>query len=66
MAQVLSLKEIRTSNALKVEIKKLEEQILELKEQLDRQKKIEQKLHDDILSHKKDFCLLYTSPSPRD
>jgi len=55
MAQVLSLKEIRTSNALKVEIKKLEEQILELKEQLDRQKKIEQKLHDDILSHKKDF-----------
>ena len=55
MAQVLSLKEIRTSSALKEEIKKLEDDILGLREQLDRQKKVEQKLNDDILSHRKDF-----------
>ena len=55
MAQVLSLKELRTSSALKAEIKKLEDDKAQLLEQLDRQKKIEQKLHDDIVNHKKDF-----------
>jgi len=55
MSQVLSLKEIRSSSALKAEIKKLEEEIEQLKEQLERQKKVEQKLQNDILDHKKDF-----------
>ena len=55
MAQVLSLKELRTSSALKAEIKKLEEEKQQLLEQMDRQKKMEQKLRDDIVSHKKDF-----------
>lgn len=55
MAQVLSLKELRTSSALKAEIKKLEDEKQQLLEQLDRQKKLEQKLRDDILDHKKDF-----------
>lgn len=55
MAQVLSLKELRTSSALKAEIKKLEEEKQQLLEQMERQKKLEQKLRDDILSHKKDF-----------
>ena len=55
MAQVLSLKELRTSSALKAEIKKLEDEKQQLLDQLDRQKKLEQKLRDDILSHKKDF-----------
>jgi hypothetical protein len=55
MAQVLSLKELRTSNALKAEIQKLEDDKQQLLDQLDRQKKLEQKLRDDILSHKKDF-----------
>jgi len=55
MAQVLSLKELRTSNALKAEIKKLEDEKHDLLEKLERQKKLEQKLRDDILEHKKDF-----------
>lgn len=55
MAQVLSLKELRTSSALKADIKKLEDEKQQLLEQLDRQKKVEQKLHQDILDHKKDF-----------
>ncbi len=55
MATVLSLKELRTSNALKAEIKKLEDEKQQLLDQLERQKKLEQKLRDDILEHKKDF-----------
>ena len=55
MAQVLSLKELRTSSALKAEIKKLEDEKQQLLDQMDRQKKMEQKLRDDIISHKKDF-----------
>lgn len=55
MAQVLSLKELRTSSALKAEIKKLEDEKQELLGQLDRQKLMEQKLREDIISHKKDF-----------
>jgi chromosome segregation ATPase len=55
MAQVLSLKELRTSSVLKAEIKKLEEEKQQLLDQMDRQKKMEQKLRDDIISHKKDF-----------
>jgi len=55
MPTVLSLKELRTSNALKAEIKKLEDDKQQLLEQLERQKKLEQKLRDDILDHKKDF-----------
>jgi len=55
MAQVLSLKELRTSSALKAEIKKLEDEKQELLDKLDRQKKVEQKLHQDIVDHKKDF-----------
>jgi chromosome segregation ATPase len=55
MAQVLSLKELRTSSALKAEIKKLEEEKQQLLEQMDRQKLLEQKLREDIVSQKKDF-----------
>jgi len=55
MANVLSLKELRTSNVLKAEIKQLEDEKKELLEQLERQKKMEQKLRDDIIEHKKDF-----------
>jgi len=55
MAQVLSLKELRSSSALKAEIKKLEEEKKQLLDQFERQKKLEQKLRDDITEHKKDF-----------
>ncbi|MBT5483880.1 MAG: hypothetical protein HOH14_11250 [Gammaproteobacteria bacterium] len=55
MSTVLSLKELRSSSALKAEIQKLEDDKQQLQDQLDRQKKLEQKLRDDILDHKKDF-----------
>jgi chromosome segregation ATPase len=55
MAQVLNLKELRSSSALKAEIQKLEEDIQQLKEQMGRQKLLEKKLNDDIVNHKKDF-----------
>lgn len=55
MAQVLSLKELRTSSALKAEIAKLEEEKTELLEQMERQKQLEKKLRDDLLDQKKDF-----------
>ncbi|MDG2176366.1 MAG: hypothetical protein P8M72_09600 [Gammaproteobacteria bacterium] len=55
MAQVLSLKELRSSSALKAELQKLEEDIRQLNDQLDRQKLMEQKLRDDNLNQKKDF-----------
>jgi chromosome segregation ATPase len=55
MAQVLSLKELRTSSVLKAEISRLEEEKNQLLEQLERQKQVEKKLRDDILEHKKDF-----------
>ena len=55
MAQVLSLKELRTSSVLKAEISRLEEEKNQLLEQLERQKQLEKKLRDDMLEHKKDF-----------
>jgi DNA repair exonuclease SbcCD ATPase subunit len=55
MAQVLSLKELRTSSVLKAEISKLEEEKAQLLDQLERQKLLEKKLRDDLLAHKKDF-----------
>ena len=55
MAQVLNLKELRSSSALKAEIQKLEEDIQQLKEQMGRQKLLEKKLNDDIVNYKKDF-----------
>lgn len=55
MSTVLSLKELRSSSALKAEIQKLEDDKKQLQEQLERQKKLEQKLRDDVLEHKKDF-----------
>jgi len=55
MAQVLSLKELRSSAALKAEITKLEEEKNQLLEQLERQKQLEKKLREDLLDHKKDF-----------
>jgi len=55
MAQVLSLKELRSSAALKAEITKLEEDRAQLLEQLERQKQVEKKLREDLLEHKKDF-----------
>jgi len=55
MAQVLSLKELRTSSVLKAEISKLEEDKAQLLDQLERQKLIEKKLQEDLLEHKKDF-----------
>lgn len=55
MAQVLSLKELRSSAALKAEISKLEEEKNQLLDQLERQKQLERKLRDDLLEHKKDF-----------
>jgi chromosome segregation ATPase len=55
MAQVLSLKELRTSSVLKVEISKLEEDKIQLLDQLERQKQIEKKLRDDLVEQKKDF-----------
>jgi hypothetical protein len=55
MAQVLSLKELRTSSTLKAEISKLEEEKQQLLEQLERQKQLEKKLRDDLLDQKKDF-----------
>lgn len=55
MAQVLSLKELRTSGVLKAEISKLEEEKNQLLEQLERQKQLEKKLRDDMVEQKKDF-----------
>src|SRR5687768_4766865 len=55
MAQVLSLKELRTSSVLKAEISRLEEEKNQLLEQLERQKQLEKKLREDMLEHKKDF-----------
>ena len=55
MAQVLSLKELRSSSALKAEIAKLEQEKVQLHEQLERQKLVEKKLRDDLIEHKKDF-----------
>ncbi|MDR0780458.1 MAG: hypothetical protein LBF16_07150 [Pseudomonadales bacterium] len=55
MAQVLSLKELRTSSVLKVEISKLEEDKTQLLEQLERQKEAEQNLRDELVEQKKDF-----------
>lgn len=55
MAQVLSLKELRSSSALKAEIAKLEQDIAQLQEQLERQKLVEKKLREDLVEQKKDF-----------
>jgi len=55
MAQVLSLKELRSSSALKAEISNLEEEKAQLHEQLERQKQLEKKLREDLLDQKKDF-----------
>jgi chromosome segregation ATPase len=55
MAQVLSLKELRTSSVLKAEIAKLEEEKVQLHAELDRQRQLEKKLREDLLEHKKDF-----------
>ena len=55
MAQVLSLKELRTSSVLKAEISKLEEDKAQLLDQIERQKLLEKKLQEDLLEHKKDF-----------
>ena len=55
MAQVLSLKELRTSSVLKAEVSKLEEERIQLLEQLERSKQVEIKLREDLLEHKKDF-----------
>ena len=55
MAQVLSLKELRTSSVLKVELSKLEEERNQLLEQLERARAVERKLREDLLEHKKDF-----------
>ena len=55
MAQVLSLKELRSSSALKAEIAKIEQEKVQLQEQLERQKLVEKKLRDDLVEHKKDF-----------
>jgi chromosome segregation ATPase len=55
MAQVLSLKELRTSSVLKAEISKLQEDIAQLLDQQERQKQVEKKLREDLLDQKKDF-----------
>jgi len=55
MAQVLSLKELRTSSVLKAEISKLEEEKNQLLEQLERMKQLEKKLREDLVEQKKDF-----------
>jgi chromosome segregation ATPase len=55
MAQVLSLKELRTSSVLKAEIAKLEEDKVQLQAELERQHHLEKKLRDDLLEQKKDF-----------
>lgn len=55
MAQVLSLKELRTSSVLKAEISKLEEEKSQLLDQLERMKQVEKKLREDLLEQKKDF-----------
>lgn len=55
MAQVLSLKEIRSSTVLKAEIAKLEEERAQLQAQLERAHQLEKKLQEDLLEHKKDF-----------
>ncbi len=55
MAQVLSLKELRTSSVLKGEVARLEDERNQLLEQLERARQLEKKLRDDLLDHKKDF-----------
>lgn len=55
MPSVISLKDLKQSSTLKDQIRKLEEDKEELQKQLDLQKKLEIKLREDILSHKKDF-----------
>lgn len=55
MAQVLSLKELRSSAALKTEISKLEQENAQCLEQLERQKLVERKLREDLVDQKKDF-----------
>jgi hypothetical protein len=55
MAQVLSLKELRTSNVLKAEIAKLEEERVQLLDQVERARQVEKKLREDLLEQKKDF-----------
>jgi hypothetical protein len=55
MAQVLSLKELRTSSVLKVEIAKLEDERTQLLDQLERARQVEKKLREDLLEQKKDF-----------
>lgn len=55
MPSVISLKDIRSNNSLKDQMRKLELEKEELEKQLDFQKKVEAKLRDDIVSHKKDF-----------
>ncbi|MEY3660987.1 MAG: hypothetical protein ACO280_09400 [Pseudohongiellaceae bacterium] len=55
MAQVLSLKELRTSSVLKAEIAKLEEERAQLLAQIERGRQVEKKLQDDLLEQKKDF-----------
>ncbi|HTR00294.1 MAG TPA: hypothetical protein VMH83_09900 [Candidatus Acidoferrum sp.] len=55
MAQVLSLKEIRSSTTLKGEIAKLEDERAQLQAQLERARQLEKKLQEDLLEQKKDF-----------
>lgn len=55
MAQVLSLKELRTSSVLKAEIAKLEEERVQLLDQVERARQMEKKLREDLLEQKKDF-----------
>jgi chromosome segregation ATPase len=55
MAQVLSLKEFRTSSVLKAEIARLEDERTQLLEQIERANQLEKKLREDMLEHKKDF-----------
>lgn len=55
MPSVISLKELRESNTLKDQIRKLEQEKEELRKQLELQKKLEAKLREDLLDQKKDF-----------
>jgi DNA repair exonuclease SbcCD ATPase subunit len=55
MATILSLKELRSSSTLKTQLSELEAEKQQLLEQIEREKKIQQKLQDDILDQKKDF-----------
>lgn len=55
MANVLSLKSLRDSNTLKLEIRALEDDKQKLLDQIEGHKRLEQKLRDDILEKNKDF-----------